>query len=97
LLALHAGKSGSKMKFENGTNFVSYSNYPIDWEAETLSEFFSKPVVLEPGLSGNYDLTYRWKNPDDRNQAVSKELAQAGLELVPTNMPIEMLVVEKAK
>ncbi len=97
LLALHASKPGSKMNFKNGTNFVSYSNYPIGREAEALSEFFFKPVVLEPGLSGNYDLTYRWENPDDRKPAVSKELAQAGLELVPANMPIEMLVVEKAK
>lgn len=97
LLALHASKRGSKMNFKNGTNFWSYSNSPIDREAEALSEFFFKPVVLEPGLSGNYDLTYRWENPDDRRQAVSKELAQAGLELVPTNMPIEMLVVEKVK
>jgi hypothetical protein len=32
---------------------------------------------------------------DHRHQAVSNELAQAGLELVPTNMPIEMLLVEK--
>jgi uncharacterized protein (TIGR03435 family) len=97
LLALHASKPGSKMFLENGTNFESFFNYPIDWEVETLSQFFSKPVVLESGLSGNYDLTYRWENLDDRRQAVSKELAQAGLELVPTNMPIEMLVVEKVK
>ena len=97
LLALHASKPGGKMKFENGTNFESFFNYSIDWEVETLSQFFSKPVVLEPGLSGNYDLTYRWENLDDRRQAVSKELAQAGLELVPTNVPIEMLVVAKAK
>jgi uncharacterized protein (TIGR03435 family) len=97
LLALHTNKSGSRINFKSDTNFVSYSNYPIDWEAETLSEFFSKPVVLEPRLSGNYDLTFQWENPDDRRQAVTKGLAQAGLELVPTNMPIEMLVVEKVK
>jgi uncharacterized protein (TIGR03435 family) len=97
LLALHASKPGSKMNLENGTNFWSYSNSPFDRPAEILSVFFSKPVVPEPGLSGNYDFTYRWENLDDRNQAVIKELAQAGLELVPTNLPIEMLVVEKAK
>jgi uncharacterized protein (TIGR03435 family) len=98
LLALHASKPGSKMNFTNGANFVSFFSYPIDSESETLAVFFSKPVVLEPGLSGkNYDLTYRWENPDDIKPAVSRELAQAGLELVPTNLPIEMLVVEKVK
>jgi uncharacterized protein (TIGR03435 family) len=97
LLAMHASKPGSKMDLKTGTNFWSYSNSPFDRPAEILSEFFSQPVVLEPGLSGNYDFTYRWENPDDRKPAVSKELAQAGLELVPTNMPIEMLVVEKVK
>jgi len=30
-------------------------------------------------------------------QTLTDELDQDGLELVPTNMPIEMLVVEKVK
>ena len=96
-LALHASLSGSKMNFKNGTNFLAYSKFPIAEEAQTLAGFFSKPVILQAGLSGNYDLTYKWEDVDRRKESVSNELAQAGLELVPTNMPIEMLVVEKSK
>jgi len=97
LLALHASKRGSKMDFKNGTNFWVYVNFPISTEAQILAAFFFKPVVLHPGLSGNYDLTFQWEDVDGREQAVSNELAQAGLELVPTNLPIEMLVAERAK
>jgi uncharacterized protein (TIGR03435 family) len=97
LLALHASKHGSKMDFKNGTNFWAYSNFPISMEAQILTAFFFKPVILQPGLSGNYDLTFRWEDVGGRERAVSDELAQAGLELVPTNMPMEMLVAEKVK
>ena len=96
-LALHASKPGSKMGFKNGTNFWAYSNFPIAEEAKALSGFFSKPVVLQTGLSGHYDLTYQWEDAARRAESVSNELAQAGLKLVPTDLPIEMLVVERAK
>jgi uncharacterized protein (TIGR03435 family) len=58
------------------------------------------PVVDQTGLTNEYDFSLRWDGPDSR-QPDSEGLKQAlldqlGLELVPTNMPIEMLVVTKA-
>jgi hypothetical protein len=50
-------------------------------------------VENHTSLKGYYDL--KWdSSPDGLKQA---ELENLGLELVSTNMPIEMLVVEKAK
>jgi len=66
-----------------------------------LEMIFQKPVVDKTGLTGFYNLDLRWKvNRDPQaNQAALKQalLDQLGLELVPTNMPVEMLIVEKSK
>ena len=61
--------------------------------------FLRAPVIDRTGLSGRYDFDLHW---NVHNQArwipmLTNQLDQLGLELVPTNMPIEMLVVEKAK
>ena len=57
------------------------------------------PVVNQTGLTNNYDFSLKWPESGRRNNDVLKKalLDQLGLELVSTNMPIEMLVVEKAK
>ena len=66
-----------------------------------LEMVFQMPVVDETGLTGSYNIDLRWKVKADQqaNQDTLKQalLDQLGLELVPTNMPIEMLVVEKVK
>jgi len=97
LLAVHAGKRGTKTDFKNDARSYTFVNFPISMEARMLEGFFLKPVVLAPELSGNYSLTFKWEDANHLREAVSNELAGAGLELVPTNMSIEMLVVEKTK
>jgi uncharacterized protein (TIGR03435 family) len=73
-----------------------WSNFPISSVADYLEGTFDKPVIVQPGLSGNYDITFQWEDAQGKKQALTDELAQAGLELVPSCEPIEMLVVEKA-
>jgi len=97
LLALHASKPGSKKNFKNGERMWAWSNFPISTIAQFSETRFYKPVVVQPGLSGNYDFTFQWEDVQGMQQALSNDLAQAGLELVPGREPIEMLVVEKAK
>jgi uncharacterized protein (TIGR03435 family) len=85
------------MHFENDKNRWAWSNFPMSFVAEFLESTFHQPVIVSPGLSGNYDITFRWNDEQDEKQALTDELAQAGLELVPGSESIEMLVVEKVK
>ena len=62
-----------------------------------------KPVVNQTGLTEKYNLLQKSMARNARRGNTEKDAFvralsdQLGLELVPTNMPIEMLVVEKAK
>jgi uncharacterized protein (TIGR03435 family) len=66
-----------------------------------LEEYFNLPVVDETGLTNQFSIDLQWSERgqgDPNHEAVKHALLdQLGLELVPANMPIEMLVVEKAK
>ena len=97
LLALHTSKRGSKMSFKHDEGMWAWVNFPISFVADYLEGTFDKPVIVQPGLSGNYDITFEWNDAEGKKQALTDELAQAGLELVPSREPLEMLVVEKVK
>ncbi len=97
LLALHVSKKGTKMNHKQENNMWAAFNQPISDTARFLEGVFHKPVLAPPDLSGRYDFTFQWQDPRLRPEALKQGLDEAGLELVPTNMPIEMLVVEKAK
>ena len=66
-----------------------------------LEMIFKQPVVDATALGGAFNIDLRWKvNADSTaNQEAVKQalLDQLGLELVSTNLPVEMLVVEKAR
>jgi hypothetical protein len=68
---------------------------------ECLENYFRVPIIDQTGLAGNFDINLKWPEASwgHHNLAGLKQALrdQLGLELVPTNMPIEMLVVEKAK
>jgi uncharacterized protein (TIGR03435 family) len=67
--------------------------------AELLEEYFQVPVLDKTGVATHFDVEVTWDeteyrhNPDGLKQAL---LDQLGLELVPTNLPIEMLIIGKA-
>jgi uncharacterized protein (TIGR03435 family) len=82
------------------------SNRPIDngdFEgfAYFVEDYFGKPVIDQTSLgSRRFAMDLRWKenkfhdNPDGLKQAMREKL---GFEVVPTNMPVEILVVDKAR
>jgi uncharacterized protein (TIGR03435 family) len=58
------------------------------------------PVIDQTDFTQYFSIDLRWKETRGHPNHEGLEqvlLNQLGLELVPTNMPIEMLVVEKAK
>ena len=59
---------------------------------------FEVPVIDQTGLTDHYSIDLRWKEtPGHSSEDALKQamLDRLGLELVPTNMPIQILVMEK--
>ncbi len=95
-----AGKSDAYMK----AGSFHTSNAPLGLGegfqglATYLEGYFRVPVIDQTGLEQNFSMDLRWRennyrdNPDGLKQALLDKL---GLELVPTNLPVEMLVMEK--
>ena len=76
------------------------TNPTIDDWIPWLESKMGKPVVNQTGLTGHYDMTLKWNAASgeaEKENLKQALLDQLGLEFVATNMPIEMLVVEKAK
>ena len=79
---------------------LNSKNFPLDRLARQLEGHLQIPVLDQTGLTNHIALDLRWKKlPGETVEDTTKRvvLDQLGLELVPTNMPVEMLVVEKVK
>jgi len=81
-----------------GNGELEYKNGSLANLADGVEEYLGTPVIDKTGQTNHYDFKLGWnankKSKENLKQALSK---QFGLELVPTNMPIEMLMVDKAK
>jgi uncharacterized protein (TIGR03435 family) len=89
-------QNGSTQK--NTANQFSCVNQPVSYVAGMLEDKLQIPVIDQTGLTQNFDIDLKWNRNDPQYNSLKQALTdQLGLELVPTNMPIEMLVVEKAQ
>lgn len=61
------------------------------------THFLHKPVIDETGMEDPRDFNLDLKKPVTSDSLKAALLDEFGLELVPTNMPVEMLVVEKVQ
>ena len=65
-----------------------------------LERYFDQPVIDQTGITQHFSVDLSWKeqkghpNHEGLQQALSDQL---GLILVPTNLPVEVLVLEKVK
>ncbi|MGO8765045.1 MAG: sigma-70 family RNA polymerase sigma factor [Limisphaerales bacterium] len=78
----------------SGNGMLRGDGLPVSSLCGLLEEAFGKVVIDKTGLKDRYKIDLEWNSPDDLKLKLGDQL---GLELVPTNMPIQMLVVEKAK
>jgi uncharacterized protein (TIGR03435 family) len=102
----YSGASGLKpgtarrVSVDEDKDRLSCVGCTLDSLAANLEQILNVPVFNQTGLAGHFDFDLKWdatdwqhRNPDALKQSL---LDQLGLELVQTNMPVEMLVVEKA-
>jgi uncharacterized protein (TIGR03435 family) len=73
---------------------IHFKNLPISKLCIRIEQSVQVPVIDQTGLTGTYDIDIS-ENFDVN--AIQEFLGQAGFELMSTNMPVEMLVVEKAQ
>jgi uncharacterized protein (TIGR03435 family) len=100
---------GLKRNTKTGDRGNSFSDIPSGFHgwnermfdlAYSLEFRANVPVMDTTGLTNRFDFDLDCTESDLKNHdwdSVNLALGKLGLELVPTNMPIEMLVVEKAK
>jgi uncharacterized protein (TIGR03435 family) len=82
--------------------FVNLPTQPIDSLVSMLENDAKLPVVDQTGLTNFFDISLEWRPKYDGSPTTRTRLKQAihdqlGLELIETNYPIQMLVVEKVK
>ena len=95
----HNGDDGNS-SWIGGNRKTTIQNDQLNGFFSDIESRVGQPVINETGLRGKYDLEIQWQpraGESDKDAYVRALREQLGLELVPTNMPIEMLVVEKAK
>jgi uncharacterized protein (TIGR03435 family) len=95
----HTMPNGHARTDEPGNS--AFFEQPVSTLIGVLEHNFQLPIVDQTGLTEAYDYALKWNEADPKHpnldglkQALQDQL---GLEIVLTNMPIEMLVVEKAK
>lgn len=80
-------------------NEAAATNQPLSTLAEELEISSAKPVFDETGLTKPYDLDIKWKQKDYAHPNVAGMIAavkQLGLDLVPVEKSLEVIVVSKS-
>lgn len=106
----NANAPGLHLATEDGYCYMHHNNNEVEikWANEPLSKIIDflgsaakMPIIDQTGSTEHYSIDIKWEESDPqdaRHKALQAVLLdQLGLELVPTNMPVEMLVVEHAK
>jgi len=79
---------------------IKWANEPLSKITSFLESGSPIPIIDQTNATNRCSIDIKWVDDgqDPEHMALRKVLLdQLGLELVPTNMPVEMLVVEKVK
>jgi uncharacterized protein (TIGR03435 family) len=93
-------KKYSYLNHDNNLVEIKWADEPLSKMADFLESGSKWPIIDQTGRTNHYSVDIKWEEDwqDSEHTALQKVLLdQLGLEFVPTNMPIEMLVVEKVK
>lgn len=106
----NANAPGPHPPAQEGYSYLNHNGDQVEikWANESLSkmgEFLESaskmPIIDQTGMTKRYSIDIKWEEPDaqdSEHKALQQVLLdQLGLELVPGNIPIEMLIVEKVK
>ncbi len=109
---LRPSKSRNNAGSDYGHGEVRANNQTMEDVSRWLEVYLGIPVINQTGLTNSYDFRMHWQdktvkadyngeplNPNDNpnlNELKRVLTEQLGLELTLSNMPVEMLVVEKA-
>ena len=103
-LKSHVSRGGNSSAYRTGdrkTQNFHVENEGLPDLANGIEGFIGLPVLDRSNVSGHYNFEFQWPSPitgtPQAGSAIREQLAQFGLELVPSREPIEMLVVENAK
>lgn len=103
-LQTHRASGRNAQIYMNGnsqTQNLYMKNVPLSGITSALEGYILSPLEAQPDWPGHYDVDLQWPTrlgtSHEREAFLRDKLSQFGLVLIATNMPIEMLVVEKAQ
>jgi uncharacterized protein (TIGR03435 family) len=89
---------GGNQTWKGGNHEDTLKDMPFDNLTGSIESHLQIPIINQTELYGLYDIHINYQpHPGESDQDAYKRTLteQLGLELVPTNLPIEMLVVDK--
>ena len=103
----HLAKVDASTVIQSSVAGLNSKNFPLDFLARELEPYLDVPVLDQTGLTNRVVLDLPWKkiagetpkaNGMPQKETVMRVVSdELGLEFVPTNTPVEMLIVEKVK
>lgn len=101
-LTVSANNEDNDINYKDGKLYFTHK--PFDYIVDGLSQGLDKPILDQTGLTNYYDFSLAW-NPDTEKamqhgmldlDKTRNVIGQWGLGLEPTNVPMEVYVIEKA-